>query len=339
MRPLQLRYFKILISNKLQHIYRCSLLLMLLLAWACQRTSEPKGQHIPEHKNTTHQTTSENHEHLHFVEYHLAGIKPEGKTWLPDMDGCYFTAPVYLAGVDNGWPDAYGNSCHGPDCWMWETKFAEHPWLADKNYKGSMTFFPGETISFLIENNQHNENATGLVHIDTLDMKIRTAGAAILHPSNWDHLVSNWDSVRILSITDDYLQLAVLRDLFTEEKNNLLVFNYVSENYYRSWLAAKQSKQTIRIDAQTNYNFAQITQALAGTTGSSKTWVIDQDWPINWFNEMGQASASAKTPKSGIGHGTNNVFPIPEPPALPSRTETGNCTIPYRSSTASAIQW
>lgn len=209
------------------------------------------------------------------------------KSWVLDMDGCYFNAPLYFAGTDKGWVNTDGSDCYGPECWYWIPNFKEHPWLMEHTDHGTMTFSLREQPCISVSNADGSVSHSGTFMIDTTKKTLTTYGAAILHTLNWEFFVSNWFQSKIISVSDEHLQLAVLRDQNSSDKNILLVFNYISTEYALACHrpSSKGLAHTTRQCANSRESMIDI---LAGKHGNSKTWKLDQQWPIDWTDSLGR---------------------------------------------------
>ncbi|HAE68694.1 MAG TPA: hypothetical protein DCG77_16155, partial [Sphingobacterium sp.] len=75
----------------------------------------------------------------------------------------------------------------------------------------------------------------GTFNIDTEKKTIRMTGASPLHGKPQDGIVVDWGDVRIMSLTENTMQLAVLRDpVLSNDGAAMLTFNFISKTYKES---------------------------------------------------------------------------------------------------------
>jgi hypothetical protein len=178
----------------------------------------------------------------------LAGGVGKSKSWVLDLDASgtcrYFSGPLFFYGTD----DWYGNVSLGQaavdynkdgkvDSWSWCPDWPSNSsWLFGKlgalNY-GMMTFdlIDGANVKVQHAKETFNKTETGTYLIDTSLMTLSLTNAQIPHDLEHDAIVSKWNALRILSITENTLQLGVLRDKSTTEGPCLLVYNFISKDY------------------------------------------------------------------------------------------------------------
>jgi len=156
----------------------------------------------------------------------LAGGPGESKTWKLDIDAEYWDGPLYFYGTHIGW----GPKClpGGTDCWNWNPDYAGNTWLmADGDY-GTMTFnlIDGAFVSVdhKMLPGRGVENGTYRIVPETKTLVM--SNATPLHDSGRDGCVAEWGNIRLLSLTEDAMQFAVLRT--SCEGPCLLVYNYVA---------------------------------------------------------------------------------------------------------------
>lgn len=149
----------------------------------------------------------------------LTGGLGKSKTWRLDVDADgkskYFNGPVSFAGENYSW--------------QWDAGWAN--WIVDKGDYGTMTFDLIGNPNFKANNLMFPAlSGTGTFMIDTKAKTLSTVGAEVLHDNNADNgtqgaQVINWKKdIRIKSLTDDKLQLTVVR-----KDGVWLIYNYYSE--------------------------------------------------------------------------------------------------------------
>lgn len=160
-----------------------------------------------------------------------------GKTWEIDLrlDGSHykFDGPVYFIGNDDSWATVTNNQPVVGNSWCWAADFAGNSWAVGgdaKNCQGTMTFNEDGTVKV----HQYVAGADGAEGTFqdtegtyTIDEKNKTVKLSIapLMPANYIGNVKEAENaeLRILSLTDETLQLAVTR----ANDNQYMSINYV----------------------------------------------------------------------------------------------------------------
>ncbi|WP_338239260.1 hypothetical protein [Persicobacter diffluens] len=246
----------------------------------------------------------------------LSGGVGHEKTWYLDLDAegvsRYFLGPLYFAGMDM----TYDYECKedGEDCWSWDPDYAGNSWLMEQADFGSMTFsLRGSadvqvthlTLGGVVENGSYNLDS------DTKQLMMYDAG--ILHDPGRDGEVSNWGNIRIMSITEDAMQLAVHRNL-SDEGDALLVYNFISQKYYDEWIPEETGDPDIEVDL----GGGNADDALATT--KTKVWALDAESPFDWATLTGE-----------LMNDWQNVGSYPDWAGYRAEHQdfVGNCTIKY----------
>lgn len=143
------------------------------------------------------------------------------KTWEIDLttDGKYqvFPGPSYFYGTEDSWATITNKEPHAGDCWSWEADFAGNTWVVGgdaKNCQGSITFKEDGTVEVKHVTADGIETVeNGTYTIDEENKVINLSGASVLAPANFTdgYVNSLTDDIKILSLTDNSLQLAVVR--------------------------------------------------------------------------------------------------------------------------------
>lgn len=143
------------------------------------------------------------------------------KTWEIDLtvDGKFqkFQGPTYFYGTDDSWATVTNNEPIVGDTWLWDADFANNAWAVGgdaKNCQGSITFNEDGTVvvkHVTADGIETVENGT--YTIDEENKAINLDGANVLAPANFtgDYTNNLKDNIKILSLTDNSLQLAVKR--------------------------------------------------------------------------------------------------------------------------------
>jgi hypothetical protein len=157
----------------------------------------------------------------------LSGGPGKEKTWVLDINAKVFDGPLYFYGTDNGW----GGECTKPggDCWNWNPKYADNTWLMPGGDYGTMTFSlkGGPFVKMVHTKVPGRGTENGTYYLDRDKKTLTISGAAPLHDANRDACVAAWGNIRLLSLTENSMQFAVLRT--SCEPPCLLVYNYVAQ--------------------------------------------------------------------------------------------------------------
>ncbi len=211
----------------------------------------------------------------------LSGGVGNSKVWYLDLDAegvsKYFLGPLYFAGSDIGWE----YSCLGdPDlCWYWEADWPGNSWIGDAGDYGSMTFSldggPFVTVDHLFTTDRGLENGTYFLDINTRTLTM--TDAAILQNSWAAADITDWDNYKIISLTEDAMQLAATKAAAPE----VIIFNFISKDYSDNWVPEETGDPEIPIDL----GGGTANDLLSVTT--SKTWTLSPDSPFNWTDLEG----------------------------------------------------
>jgi hypothetical protein len=216
----------------------------------------------------------------------LSGGVGEEKTWYLDLDAAavsrYFAGPLYFYGTDNGW---LGNCMKdGGDCWNWNPDYKGNSWLMTAADFGSITFDLKDGANVKVDHKTIASRGmeTGTYMLNTDEHTMRLTDASPLHDTGRDGVVVDWGNIKILSLTEDYMQLAVLRDpALSGEGACLLVYNFISQKYHDEWVPADLP------DPEPPYNGDDANGDLTTSTSTSKLWTMSLNTPYNWTNLAG----------------------------------------------------
>lgn len=169
----------------------------------------------------------------------LTGGVGHSKKWVLDIDATatcrYFVGPLYFYGTADNWNSVTLGETVSGDSWSWGADWAGNgSWLfgdtGAMDY-GSMTFSLENGATVTVDDKAHNRTLTGTFSMDATNHTMRLTDAEVLHDPGRDAIVSQWGNVTILALTENYMQLAVLRDSDPSEGNCLLSYNFISEDY------------------------------------------------------------------------------------------------------------
>lgn len=166
----------------------------------------------------------------------LTGGMKEEKVWYLDLDAngksVYWAGPMYFYGVDDNWHSVTEGQKVDGDSWNWCPDWKGNQWIMPAKDYGSFTFgaIIGHTLVADKKVEKVTDNGTYMMDIDNYTMTFTKS--TMLRDENRIPIVSNWSKVKLLSLTEDAMQLGVIRDNDPNEGPCLLVYNYVSKKYY-----------------------------------------------------------------------------------------------------------
>jgi hypothetical protein len=209
----------------------------------------------------------------------LSGGVDNEKTWYLDLDADgvsrYFVGPLYFYGTDDNW-DVITNGAvlpEGSDSWSWQADWPGNKWMMDAVDFGSMTFNLKGGANVTVEHRSipSRGTETGTYMLSVSEYTMRMVDASPLHDSNRDGHVVDWGNIKILSLTENTMQLGVLRDpALSGDGACLLVYNYISKDYYDNWVAG---------EPEPPYN-GNANDDLTSTF--TKKWKLSVNTPYNW---------------------------------------------------------
>lgn len=227
----------------------------------------------------------------------LTGGNGQLKTWKLDVaaDGCkYYAGPLYFYGTDDWYGNVNGgqeatdyNGDGAVDSWNWAADWAGNgSWLLGGT--GAMDY---GTMTFDLIDGAHVKvtrlNADGSVEseqngtflLDTENYSLSMSDAGILHDPGRDAIVTQWGNARVLQLTDDFLQLGVIRDNDPNEGPCLLVYNYISQNYWDNPPAPEEPAKPSEPVLPEGW------QDIVGTISQTAIeWKLSDQNPLDWCN-------------------------------------------------------
>lgn len=222
----------------------------------------------------------------------LSGGVGNEKTWYLDLnaDGVskFFAGPLYFYGTSMTW----GGGCNGTDCWNWNPDWKGNTWLMAAADFGSMTFdLKGGAHVKVVHNTipaRGTENGT--YFLDATAKTLSMTDAAPLHDIGRNGVVVNWGNIKLLSLTENTMQLAELRDpALSGEGACFLVYNFISKEFSDNWVPPVTEEPDPPYTGVANIDLT-----TSGTT--SKTWKIDTYYyPYNWHDLAGAELNVIKT--------------------------------------------
>ncbi|MBD1432011.1 hypothetical protein H8B06_04170 [Sphingobacterium sp. DN00404] len=218
----------------------------------------------------------------------LSGGVGQEKTWYLDLDGeglsRYFVGPLFFYGMDDSWVTVTEGKTIEGDSWNWKPDYKGNSWLMAAGDYGAMTFSLKDGANVRVDHKMLANRGveTGTYMIDTDNYTMRMNDASPLHNKERDGHVVDWGNIRILSLTENYMQLAVVRDkVLSEEDPCLLVYNFISKDYKDNWVPGDQPDPEPPYEGNANDD-------LTTSTTTSKKWALSLNTPYNWTNLAGE---------------------------------------------------
>ena len=244
----------------------------------------------------------------------LSGGVGKSKTWVLDIDESgtsrYHTGPLYFYGTDDNWNTVQlGQAApDGADSWNWCPDFASQAsWLLGgtgaMDY-GYMTFDLIDGANVTIVDYANGKEYKGTYMMDTDNHTMKITDAVIVHDPGRSDIVTKWGDITILSMNEDGMQLAVLRDN-SDEGNCLLSYNFVRQDYVPSEDGGSQEADEITdpytddpMDDLTTITTTTITWDLVSGAPYDWYWwnAASQSWESNGFENLADYSASGWAP-------------------------------------------
>jgi len=224
----------------------------------------------------------------------ISGGVGNSKTWLLDLDenglSRYFAGPMYYYGTDNGWLEGGDAGCYGTDCWNWSPDWASNTWIMSAANYGTMTFSldggPFLDVDHLTLPTYGQQSGT--YYLDTSNYTLSTSDATILHNSGFETCVPNWNSMKIMSLTEDYMQLAITRGDHMGSCSGdgpcLLVYNFISQEYFDNWTPPDPEEPQVDEGFQPTFAPDELLDMLTGGPGTGRVWKLDGFGnPVDWL--------------------------------------------------------
>jgi hypothetical protein len=223
----------------------------------------------------------------------LSGGVGEEKTWLLDLDADgvskYFIGPLFFYGTEDSWEsmalyesgksDTEVKAALGiEDSWFWEPDWAGNSWLMDAADFGSMTFSLKGNATVSVDHKTLDRVEQGTYFLDASAKTLRMTDAGPLHDLNRDGVVIDWGNLKLMSLTENTMQLAALRDpVLSGEGATLLVYNFISKDYSDNWVPDDVPDPEPQLPDGWMDDVSQV-------VSTSITWKLSEQNPIDWAN-------------------------------------------------------
>jgi len=214
----------------------------------------------------------------------LTGGIGNSKTWIHD-DGSYGLASGEMDYADPSTTVEWNN--FQPN-WAPGKGHTED----DNIWKSTMTFTldGGAFVNVHNESNEGTVDQSGTFMLNMDDHTLTLTDAKIMHTQGWDSKTTNWNrGLKILTLTENQLQVAVLREVVSGESEWWLVWNYVSKEYADNYVPEDKPDPVPPIDGNANDIL---------TTTKSKVWVLSTDSPYDWADLEGNLMNNFSSPSS-----------------------------------------
>lgn len=234
---------------------------------------------------------------------YISGGVGESKRWYIDLDengvSKYFYGPVYFYGTDDSWETVSGGVTLDTDLydsWYWQADWssvAGWQWVDYAMDFGYMEFDLIDGSNLTVACNDLGTTNTGTYMLDTDNHTITFTDAPLLHDSMNDSQVASWTGkMQLMSLTEDYMQIAVLRI----EDPCYLVFNFISQDYYDNYVEEVDENPAPELDDTWQEDISVLVQDY--NSYRNIAWVFSEDGDATGYcdlygaYESGAASAT-----------------------------------------------
>jgi len=209
----------------------------------------------------------------------LSGGAGNEKSWVLDTDAKYFSGPISF----------YDPANHATLWWAPGLADVYPNVMLDGDY-GVMTFDLKNGAGFhATKPMEGGVEEQGTYALNTATMMLTINDGTILRgykpAKNGLTGISDWQNYAVVALTDDILQLGVLRDRDVDgEGPALIVYNFISKEYSDNWVPSGPLPPDEGFDPK--FGAGELLTLLAGGPGQSQTWVLDAAGnPIDWIGK------------------------------------------------------
>lgn len=206
------------------------------------------------------------------------------------LTGGVGNSKVWVYNNGNYGLDATGEMAYADPSTTVEWGNFSYNWDPGKGWTGDSNIF-GSTMTFSLDGGanvdiintysdgdavaEKKENGTFMLDVDNHTLTFNDC--TLMHPVAYDHMTTTagWSKdLKILTLTENYLQVAVLRSKDTSGEDPWwLVWNFVSKEWADSYVPAEQPDPVPNIDGDANDII---------TTTRTKTWTMSLNSPYDW---------------------------------------------------------
>ncbi len=235
----------------------------------------------------------------------LSGGVDNEKEWLLDLDengvSKFFAGPLYFYGTEDSWEsvallatgmgrDEVNATLGISDGWNWNPDWPGNTWLMDAGDYGSMTFSLKGNAIYSAEHKMLARTDNGTYFLDADGKKLSITDGSPLHDSNRDGHVVKWGDLKLMSLTENTMQLAALRDeTLSGEGPCLLVYNYISREYSDNWVPEDLPDPEPELPEGWEEDISQ-------TVNTTIQWKLSDQNPLDWANLDGSMMNGWQTP-------------------------------------------
>ncbi len=235
----------------------------------------------------------------------LTGGVGQSKTWVLDLFpeeeapayAKYFVGPLYFYGTDDSWETVTEGIAapEGSDSWNWKADWAGNgSWLFGEETEldyGTMTFDLIDGAHMEVDHKILGRQESGTFMLDADNHTLRSTDAYILHDEGRDGQVIDWGNLKVLSLTENTMQLAALRDeALSGEGACLLVYNFVSQEYSDNWVAPETEDPEPALPDGWEDDISQV-------VSTTIEWKLSESNPLDWANLDGSMMNGWQNPE------------------------------------------
>lgn len=230
----------------------------------------------------------------------LTGGPGKEKTWLLDVNAAgdqkFFTSPSYWTGANNAnsvkaadgqsviWPQC--KDATDPLCWKYEPNYVTDTWVAPAADHGTMTFnLKGGPFMITDHKGIGGVGAeSGTYYFDVNTLAITTSNATVLGVAFTASDAANIYSVKVLTLTENTMQLAVKN----KTKPEYAVLNYISKQYSDNWVKPPPAVKKPDDGVNPVFGAGEIKNMLTGGANSpGRFWALDVNGnPVDWVAKV-----------------------------------------------------
>lgn len=216
----------------------------------------------------------------------LTGGVGSQKTWYLDLNAEAvskgFIGPLFFYGTNDSWLSVTDGVAVGGDSWNWNPDYPGNSWLMAAGDYGSMTFSLQGSASVSVDHKMLGVSEVGTYFFDADNKTLSMTDARPLHNIERDGHVVDWGDIKVLSLTADKMQLAVVRDpALSGEGACLLVYNFISKDYSDNWLPAET------VDPTPDLGIGDMTSSDLLAVSKTKIWSLSPESPFDWADLNG----------------------------------------------------
>lgn len=203
----------------------------------------------------------------------LTGGIGKSKTWVPES-GSYGLASGEVDYADPGTTVEWNNFTPN---WSPGKGHTDD----DNIWNSTMTFTldGGAYVTTHDVSKEGTSDKKGTFMLNTDNHTITLTDAEIIHTQGWSSKSTNWSKdLKILTLTENQLQIAVLRDASSGESEWWLIWNFVSKDYADNYVPADVPDPIPPIDGSADDVLA---------TTKTKIWKLATDGPYDWADLNG----------------------------------------------------